>query len=151
MSERVIILANPAVQSNAIMVIRNLPTDGSVEIAIRPRRKVRSLSQNALMWGARLKEISEQAWVSGMQFSEDSWHEYLKIEYLPTGTEPDIANLVKNPDTYKKWDWLPDGKRRLCGSTTQLTAYGMTQYMTQCEAFASTELGVMFSADRTAA
>lgn len=148
MSERTIILANPAVQSNAIMVIRNLPTDGSMEIAIRPCRKVRSTSQNSLMWGARLRDIAQQAWVNGRQFSEDCWHEFLKGEYLPEGTEPNIAELVKDPATYKKWDWMPDGSRRLAGSTTRLTKKGMTQYMTQCEAYAAQELGVMFSADR---
>lgn len=151
MSERVIPLLSDAVKSNAIMVIRNLPTDGSMELAIRPRRKVRSPSQNALMWGARLKNIATQAWVNGRQFSEDTWHEYLKEQYLPEGTEQNISELVKDAGKYLKWDFKPDGSRRLCGSTTQLTTKGMTLYMTQCEAFAAQELGVMFSADRVAA
>lgn len=148
MTERVIILANPAVQSNAVLVIRNLPVDGSVEIAIRPRRKARSASQNALMWGARLRDISEQAWVQGKQFSEDAWHEYLKAEHLPEGDEPNIAELVKDPTKYHKWEWLPDGSRRLAGSTTHLTTKGMTLYMTQVEAYCAGELGVLFSADK---
>ena len=151
MSERTIILANPAVQSNAIMVVRNLPTDGTIEIAIRPRRKTRSPSQNALMWGARLRDISQQAWVQGRQFSEDCWHEFLKAEYLPEGDEPNIAELVKDPAKYHKWEWMPDGSRRLSGSTTQLTTRGMVMYMTQVEAYAAQDLGVMFSADRGAA
>lgn len=147
MTERVIILANPAVQSNAVLVIRNLPTDSSMEIAIRPRSKARSTSQNALMWGARLKDISSQAWVQGKQYSEDAWHEYLKSKFLPFGDEPDLAELVKDTDKYHKWEWLPDGSRRLAGSTTQLTTKGMTQYMMQVEAYCATELGVQFSAD----
>src|SRR3990172_2004590 len=87
MSERVIILIGPAVASNAIMVIRNLPVDGSMEIAIRPRKKLRTNQQNHLWWGYRLKEISEQVWVNGKQFSADVWHEHMKREYLPEGNE----------------------------------------------------------------
>lgn len=148
MSERTIILINPAVQSNCIMVIRNLPTDGSMEVAIRPRRKARSNSQNALFWAARLRDISEQAWVAGKQYSAEIWHEYFKKTSLPEGDEPNIAELVKDPSTYRKWDWLPDGSVNLVGSTTQLTTKGMTQYMTAVEAHCATELGVQFSADR---
>lgn len=147
-TERTIILINPVVASNAIMVIRNLPTDGTMELAIRPRRKARSENQNRLMWGARLKEISEQAWVAGKQFSSETWHEYLKSQYLPEGDEPNIEELVKDADKYQKWAWMPDGSRRLAGSTTQLTTKGMTQYMTQVESYCAGELGVQFSADR---
>lgn len=151
MTERVIQLRNDAVKSNAIMVIRNLPVDGSMEIAIRPLRKVRSTSQNALMWGSRLKDIATQAWVNGRQFSDDTWHEYLKEQFLPEGNELNLVELVKDADKYRKWEFKPDGGRRLCGSTTQLTTKGMTLYMTQCESYAAQELGVMFSADRVAA
>jgi len=146
MSERVIILTSPAVASNAIMVIRNLPVDGTMEIALRPRTKLRSNRQNGLMWGARLKEISEQAWVSGKQFSADVWHEHLKREYLPEGNEPDFDKLVMKG--YIKWAWLPNGERDCIGSTTKLTTLGMTRYMEACEAFCAVELGVRFSADR---
>lgn len=148
MSERVIILTNPAVQSNAVMVIRNLPTDSSMEIAIRPRKKVRSNSQNSLFWAARLRDISDQAWIDGKQYSAEIWHEYFKKKHLPEGDEPNISELVKDPAKYHKWAWLPDGSISLAGSTTQLTTKGMMLYMTQVEAFCATELGVQFSSDR---
>lgn len=151
MSEQVIILDGQSAKESAYKRIENMPMDGSMEIAFRPRKRVRTASQNALMWGARLKDISQQAWITGKQFSEDAWHEYLKREYLPEGDELNIVLLVKNPEKYQKWEFLPDGSKRLKGSTTELTTKGMTHYMEQCEAFAAQELGVRFSADRMAA
>lgn len=145
--ERVIILANPAVLSNAILTLRGLPTDGSMEIAIRKARKARTAAQNRLMWGAVLRDISEQAWIEGRQFSADTWHEFLKREFLPEGDEPNIAELVKDHKTWKKWEWMPDGDRRCIGSSTKLTKRGMILYQEKIEAYAATELGVMFSAD----
>lgn len=151
MSEQTIILTGTVQRESAHKRIDGLPLDGSMEVAFRPRKRARSPSQNALMWGARLKEISEQAWVAGKQFSADTWHEFLKREYLPEGNEEDFARLVKNPDTYRKWDWLPNGERRLAGSTTELTTLGMTRYMEQVEAYCAQELGVQFSSERLAA
>ena len=150
MSEQTIILVSAMQRDFAHKRLDGLPLDGSMEVVFRPQKKMRSPSQNALMWGVRLKEISEQAWVAGKQFSEDTWHEFLKREYLPEGNEEDFAKLVKNPDTYQKWEWLPNGERRLAGSTTDLTTIGMSRYMEQVEAYCTQELGVQFSADRAA-
>lgn len=148
---RTIILANQSVKTHALTLIGNLPVDGTLELVIQPRKKTRSQSQNALMWGARIKDISTQAWVRGRQFSSEVWHDYFKGAYLPEGNEENFTKLVKNPDKYKKWEESPSGQLVLVGSTTQLTTLGMTEYMTQVEAYASQALGVMFSADRIAA
>lgn len=145
---RTYVLISEMVREAALRVIANLPVDGSMELVIQHKTKQRTDSQNRLMWGARLREISEQAWVGGKQYGAEVWHEYLKQKFLPEGNEEDFARLVRSPETYRKWDELPDGERVLVGSTTQLTTLGMSRYMTECEAYATQELGVMFSADR---
>ncbi len=145
MAEQIFILMNESVRMNCMVMARNLPMDGSMEIVIRKVKKLRSGQQNHLMWGARLKEISEQAWINGKQFSSDVWHEHLKREFLPEGTEPDFDRLVTKG--YQKWAWLPNGERDCIGSTTKLTTLGMTRYMEMCEAYAASELGVRFPAE----
>lgn len=138
MNERVLILANDAVRSNAILVMRGLPVDGSMELAIRPVSKRRSLSQNARQWVDILAQISAQAWVEGKQFSPEVWHEHFKKKLLP---EPDA--LLTRPD-YRKWAEMPDGTLKCVGSTTKLTKRGFSEYMTAVEADAANELGVTF-------
>lgn len=145
MTDQIIRLVGTSQRDSLLRIVQNLPLDGSMECCIRPVRKVRSLPQNALMWAARLKDISQQAWVDGRQFSEEVWHEHLKREYLPEGDEEDLGKLVKDPEKYRKWAILPSGERDLVGSTTQLTKYGFSQYMMQVEAWAAQELGVRFT------
>lgn len=145
MNDQTFVLTNDLVRSRALAVVRNLPVDGSLDLVIRKHKKTRTEAQNRLQWGVRLKEISDQAWFGGRQFSSTVWHEYLKREFLPEGDEEDFDRMVK--DGYHKWDELPGGERVLVGSTTMLTTYGMSVYLTKVEAFAATELGVRFSAD----
>jgi len=127
-----------------MMLARNLPIDGTVEIVIRDKTEIRGLDANALMWVGPLRDIAEQAWVDRKQFLADIWHEFFKALYLPEGDEEDFDTLVKAG--YRKWDYTPDGKRVLIGSTTQLTKRGMAQYITKIEAYAQTDLGVKLSA-----
>lgn len=139
-------LVNKAVMMNASAMLHNLPTDGSIEVIYRPYKKPSSYEQRKLMWGVRLAEISQQAWMNGRQYSPKVWHEYLKTMFLP-----DAFIEGETLDGYVKWVDLPDGSRRMVGSTTKLTTKGQVNYMTAVEAFASQELGVQFSADRMAA
>ena len=148
-SERVIPIINATTVSTVRLVVGNLPRDGTMEVVIRPHMKLRTKDQNRLFWGARLRDISQQAWVSGKQFSGEAWHEWLKREFLPEGDEQGFDKLVTKG--YQKWAWLPNGERDCIGSTTKLTTLGMTRYMTECEAHCAQELGVRFSADRLAA
>ena len=144
--ERIIVLHNESVRSSAVLILRGLPVDSSMEIVIREARKVRSESQNSRMWAALMRDISEQSWVSGRQYSPDCWHIFFKNTMLPEGDETDIAEIVKNPAEWKKWEYMPDGDRRCVGSTTKLTKKGMMIYQTKVEAYAVQELGVRFSA-----
>ena len=139
-TQRVIVFNSAAVQSNFIMLARNLPVDGSVEIVIRKASKVRTPDQNSAMWAGPLRDIEEQAWVAGRQYKADTWHEQFKREFLPEGDEEDIDKLAKQG--YRKWDYTPKGDRVLVGSTTDLLTRGMALYMQRLEAYAQTELGV---------
>ena len=128
----------------AIARIANLPVDPvkPIEVVFREEKKARTLDANARMWAGTLKDISEQAWVGGRQFSAETWHEFFKREFLPEDIDPSIDVLVK--DGYRKWDVDPKGQRVLIGSTTQLTVKGFCRYLEQIECYGA-ELGVMFS------
>ena len=71
-------LINDYVLQNTLTKIKNLPIDGSLEVVIREKQKVRGQSQNAMMWAAIVKQISEQAFLQGKQFSTDAWHYHFK-------------------------------------------------------------------------
>lgn len=118
-----------------------LPKDGTIEVLIRPYKRDCTAEQRSLMW-VLLAEIAEQAWVAGKQYDSATWHEYFKELFLP---EAETEGMTK--DNYRKWVETPAGKRCLVGSTEMLTARGKGEYVTQIEAFATVELGVMFSAD----
>jgi hypothetical protein len=139
-------LVNAAVKMNAMAMVNSLPLDGSKELILRDYVKPQSHEQRKLMWGIRLAEIAQQAWIAGRQWPVEVWHEYFKEKFLPDG-------LIEGEtlDGYIKWLDMPDGSRKMVGSTTKLTTKGQIVYMTQVEAFATQELGVQFSADRMAA
>ena len=80
--QRVFVFNRAAVQSNCIMLLRNLPVDGSVEIVIRKASKVRSPDQNSAMWAGPLRDIEEQAFVKGWQFKEDVWQHQARVPGL---------------------------------------------------------------------
>ena len=127
----------------AVARVMNLPLDPHepIEIVFREKQKIRKPDANALMWVGPLKDISEQAWVNGRQFSDEVWHEHFKREFLPEDDDPNIEELAK--DGYRKWDIGVTGERVLVGSTTELTRKGFSIYLQQVEAFGAS-LGVMF-------
>lgn len=131
MTERVIILANPAVQSNAILIIRNLPVDGSVEIAIRPRRKVRSLDSNAKMW-AMLNEISEQVNWHGNKLTAENWKDVFTASLKRQTVVPGL-----------------DGGFVVCGtSTRKMTVGEMNELIELMNAFGAEHQVKFKAADR---
>jgi hypothetical protein len=142
-AERKLYLVGETQRDLLIALARNLPIDPvtPLEVVIRERVKVRKPDQNALMWAGPLRDIAEQAWLDGKQFTAETWAYFFKREFLP---EDDQAEgLVK--DGYRKWAHTPDGERILVGSTAQLTVRGFSQYLEQIHAFGA-NLGVRFSA-----
>lgn len=136
-------------QSVLAAVLKLLPTlpwsEHALEVVIRQVGKVRGLDQNARMWAGPLKDIERQAWANGRQYSADLWHEYFKQQYMPEADDPDLDRLVKKPEEYRKWDYLPTGERVCVASTTWLTVYGFSRYLTAIQAEAS-QMGVMLHA-----
>lgn len=140
---RTVRLDTPERKRLFILAVESAPD--FVEGVIREPVRARKLDQNALMWVGPLKDLAEQAWVQGRTYSPEVWHEHMKRTYLPEDDDPELSRLVKNPETWRKWDITPGGERVLAGSTTDLTVYGMSQYLEQLYAFGA-GLGVMFSA-----
>ena len=140
-TERKFLLSSPDVRERAIALINNLPIDAEkpLELVVREEVKKRKLDQNALMFAGPLKDISEQGYVDGRRYSVEVWHIYFKEKYLPD--EYDAELCVK--ETYQKWEFDPAGKRRLVGSTTELTVKGFAQYLEQVYADGA-DIGVIF-------
>jgi len=125
---------------SASAMLHNLPLDGSMEAVFRPYVRKRRDEQSALMW-VRLKEISDQAWICGKQYSSEILHEFLKAKYLP-----EVFTEGETLDGYQKYAEMPDGIIKMIGSTTKLTTRGFNNYLTQVESFGA-ELGVRFSVE----
>jgi hypothetical protein len=135
-------LIGEAQRDLALACLRSVPIDVAfpIEVIFRELMKVRSLDANAAYWAGPLRDISEQAWVQGKQYSAEVWHEQFKREYLPDEPSEELCKAH-----YRKWDYLPAGDRVLVGSTTQLTVKGFALFMQSVEAFGAS-LGVQFSA-----
>ena len=129
-----------------LALVGNLPLDAlkPLEVVIREEKKKRSLDQNALYWSGPLRDIAEQAWVHGRQFSAEVWHEHFKREFLPNEAREDFDDHSHVKDGYRKWAVKPDDTLAMIGSTTQLTVKGMSAYLEQGYA-AGANLGVQFS------
>lgn len=103
-------------------------------------RDKRSDKSNRYMWAAVLKPVSEQAQHNGKRYSEDKWHEAFKEAFLPEVCAAGID----------KWEYLPNGSRRLLMSTTDLDEAEMHEYLQAVQAHAAAELGVVFEEPATA-
>ena len=100
-----------------------------LRVIVTAEERQRNAQQNRFYWGAVLKQISEEAWVSGRQFDKDTWHEYFARQY---GVCEEMT--------------LPDGEiitRRK--STTLMTVGEFSDYLNQIQAYAAETLGVEFS------
>ncbi|MCR4297557.1 MAG: recombination protein NinB [Gallionella sp.] len=143
---RTIRLIGQSQRDIALAAVTNAPLDPDkpIEVVIREERKTRKLDQNAAYHAGPLRDIAEQAWIDGKQYSAEVWHEYFKREYLPEdGKYGDLDIELLAKEGYRKWASDPAGERVLIGSTTQLTVRGMAQYMQQVEAHGAS-LGVQF-------
>lgn len=134
-------LVSEEVRERIIAAVRHLPIDElrPIEVVFQEEQKKRKLDQNAALWAGPLRDISEQAWLDGKQFSAETWASYFKVQLLPEQYDPELCL-----ESYRKWDVDPAGDRVLVGSTTQLTQKGHAQYREAIEAFGAS-LGVQFS------
>lgn len=139
--KRTIYLRQETQRETLLALVRNLPLDEAkpLQVTIEEFRSVRKLSQQAYLFAGPIKDISEQAWLDGRQYSVDVWWHFLKTEFLPEVFDPELCK-----DGYEKWALDPVGNRVLVGSTTNLTVKGYAQYTEQITAFGGS-LGVMFT------
>jgi hypothetical protein len=140
-AQRKIRLIGPEQVERAVAAIRNAPVDHikPLEFLIREEVKVRKLSQNALMWAGPMKDIAEQVWVEGRQYSDEVWHQHFKQLFLPEEYYPELCRS----EDYRKWEFGPGGDPVIVGSTTDLTIKGFAQYLDQIHAFGANH-GVEF-------
>lgn len=138
---RKILLVGEEQRERAIAALRNAPIDPAraLEFVLREEVKERKLDQNALMWVGPLKDIAEQGYVDGKTYSAKVWHEHFKEQYLPEDYDPALCK-----EGYRKWDYKPNGERVMVGSSTDLTVSGFALYLTKVQAYAASELGVVF-------
>lgn len=143
--QRTFRLADREIVRRLVGLVENLPVDAArpLEVVIREEKRKRTLDQNSLYWAGPLRDIAEQAWVQGRQYSAEVWHEHMKREFLP---DPDRADCDDShlKDGYRKWATTPGGIFVLVGSTTGLTVRGMAAYLEQVYAYGAS-LGVQFS------
>jgi len=118
---------------------RRLWADGveRVAVTVQPEEDAKTVQQGKFYWGVVLREMSEQAQIGGQKYSAEAWHELCKRQFLPR-----LSKRVRVA-----------GKPRpvvttTIGSTQGLSVRKMTAYIEQCMAFAQTDLGVRFSAQR---
>lgn len=120
----------------AILVLeqaRLLIADGKrVRIRCDEAKDVRSLRQNAFLWGHVYAEISLQGVVLGERWISEAWHELFKRMYL--GYRYEREELVgQKPRAV-----------RVLRSTTDLSVKQMSAYIEQVLAYGVTDLGVTF-------
>ena len=88
-------------------------------------------------FGPLMKQITEQAWVAGRQYSKEVWHEHFAKLFLPA---TELA--------------LPDGEiviKRGSIARGKISLKKMTTYLVEVEAYAGAELGVVLEDDRVPA
>lgn len=118
-------LINNDVKARAIEAIKNAPAGYKVTITKPPR----SLDQNARYWSRGvLWQIADQARVGGQKYTPELWHELFKKMFLGVEQLPDGSVIGK--------------------SSTKLTVSEFSKFIEQVEAYAVTELGVVFVDER---
>lgn len=114
-------LSHAQARQNAAQAVMQAPDGWFLEL--KPR--TRTLEQNARYWGRGiLAQIAEKATVGGRRFSAEAWHEQFKRQFI--GIEE-----------------LPNGQV-IGKSSTKLSVKAFTVFVDQVEAFAVTDLGVVF-------
>ena len=142
-----ILLRSQEQKDFACLRISNAPLDedSPLEVLIREYRPTRSLDQNALMWAGIMSTIQREMSDVGMSYTQDAWHIFCKQEFLPDEQNPDEDFEEDDVrDGYQKYQYLPNGERHLCGSTTQLTKKGFSKYLEKVCSYFATNYGIEF-------
>ena len=116
------IIGDNGVRANCMVAIAELDLTRPWSVEIKPYRKKRSLSQNAMYWAEVNRIVKAIADFTG--YDNDEVHDLLKKKFL-TPTVIEIGGEVAERYT-----------------TTNLTTTGMSDYMERVRAFAATELGI---------
>jgi hypothetical protein len=98
--------------------------DKPLSLSISPEKTKRSIQANAYYWGVTLKQIAEQVWISGRQFTAAVWHEEFKERFAPRIDKPFGGSYPM--------------------STTDMTIEQFHVFNREVEVFAAQELGVQF-------
>ncbi|MCA7086068.1 recombination protein NinB [Cupriavidus sp. DB3] len=99
-----------------------------LRVIVTAEERRRTTEANRYYWGVVLRDIAEQAWVHGQQFSKDTWHEYFADLY---GVKVEIR--------------LPDGRTRVTRKSTGDMSVGeFSEYLAKVQAAAANEFGVSF-------
>lgn len=97
---------------------RAMALDGRpLAVHVTEHKAKRNVQQNRLYW-ALLREISEQAWIDGRQYSSEAWHAYFAGQYI--GMED-----------------MPGGGQTPI-STTTLSVHEFADYVTRIQSYAAT-------------
>lgn len=132
---RTIILRSESARESALRAIANLPLDPVFALHINEYKAKLTSEQRSLYW-IRLKEVSEQAFIDGRRYDDETLHIYCKHKFLPEVSASGV----------QKWADMPGGGRSLKMSTNDLNTKEFSDYFTQVEAWGA-ELGVMYSAN----
>jgi len=113
-----------AIKAQVFPFLANVLQSGQRWVLTISKRK-RTKPQNARYWGKGvLAQIAEQATVNGKLFAAETWHEQFKRQFI---------GVIE----------LPNGE--VIGmSSTGLSTSEFCEFSDQVEAFAATELGVVF-------
>lgn len=123
------------IYDNALAMI----ADGKrVRLRCEEARDVRSLRQNAFLWGHVYSSISLQAVICGERWIDLAWHEHFKRLFLGYRFEEVVA-MPGQVITDKR-----QKVRRVLRSTTELSVKEMSVYLEKVLAWGVTELGVEF-------
>lgn len=78
--KQIFVLIDEQRARNAANFLSNLPTDGTMEVEFRPKKKPRSLNQNAALWAVAYPPIMEAMGLRGEKDREEL-HQYFCGEY----------------------------------------------------------------------
>lgn len=120
-----------------------------LQVVVSEYKESRTNEQNAFMWAGLLEPIAEQAYVGGVRYKAEMWHEFFKEMFLPETNakgmdkwyyipDPKVASLLQAP---------PSQERRLMMGTSNLNTAEMADYLNKIAEYAVHDLGVKLPAN----